>query len=411
MGRRFIPATIVVAVAAMAVSAGSAGMMLDRPRLWSAAVALAVLGGITPMIYAVNARILPVFSRRDWRSPEFLMGAMTCGVVGAWSVFAARATGRDGLETVGMALALAGALGFSASVGMLFRSEIVRPAPPMPYEGQAAADRTGIAFTRLAGIFLLVGMVVGVALTFWTPSRGRWDLVWAHSLLLGWFVNMASGVAYHTLPRWGGGRWRTPQLLRVHLILSTVALPLMLVALAINSTRLFTIAAPLQALAFVLLAINVVPLAARLAGPTRLGYLAAISFLMIGSLMGAMFAHDATFGARMRIAHAEINLFGWAGLLICGVGYYLFPRLFGSALRWPRLAYAQVALSALGVIVVALGWWWLRYQGESGRTAIQVGGLIVAGGLSVFAVNLIATLAFRSPLAMISPRSIRTVTK
>src|SRR5688500_14915471 len=80
MGRRFIPIVIVLAVAAFAVAAAALAFVADEPRLWSAAIALIVLGGITPMIYAVNVRIVPVFSRRQWTDPHAVYTAISAGV-------------------------------------------------------------------------------------------------------------------------------------------------------------------------------------------------------------------------------------------------------------------------------------------------------------------------------------------
>jgi hypothetical protein len=54
MGRALVPATMVAAMAAFAVGAGTVGFTPYRPAWWPAAVALVVLGGIAPMIYAVN---------------------------------------------------------------------------------------------------------------------------------------------------------------------------------------------------------------------------------------------------------------------------------------------------------------------------------------------------------------------
>jgi hypothetical protein len=56
-------------------------------------------------------------------------------------------------------------------------------------------------FTRMAGGYLLPGLVVGAALPWWRPGFGRWGLVWAHALLVGFIMSMASGVSYHVLPR------------------------------------------------------------------------------------------------------------------------------------------------------------------------------------------------------------------
>ena len=272
VGRRIVPFTLVAAALAFAVAAASAGLTLERPRLWSAAVALVVLGGITPTIYAVNLRILPVFSRRTWRWPRLFMAGILSALAGAWLTYLGRAFGWGSVETLGACAALAGGLLYAVSVIALFRSAPTSKfGPPLPFPEQAAVDAVGVRFTRLAGAYLLLGLLVGVMLRFWTPERGRWDLVWAHTLLLGWFLSMASGVCYHVLPRWTSARWRTPRLILPHYRVIQFGLPLMLLALALDTKWLFMLAGPLLALALLLFLFNVVPLVAAFAGHLAAG--------------------------------------------------------------------------------------------------------------------------------------------
>jgi hypothetical protein len=392
VGRRLVPVTLVAAACAFAVAAISAGLTLERPRLWSAAVALVVLGGITPTIYAVNLRILPVFSRRVWRWPRVLTAGTLSAMLGAWLVYLGRATGAGTVETLGACAALAGGLLYAVSVVALFRSAPTNaPAPPLPFAEQAAVDAVGVGFTRLAGLYLLLGLAVGVLLRFWTPERGRWDLVWAHTLLLGWFLSMASGVCYHVLPRWTSARWRTPRLIALHLRIIQLGLPLMLLALALNATALFMLAGPLLVAALLLFLFNVVPLVAHLPATTRLGVVLAGSFLVVGILLGGTFALDTVIGARLRLAHAELNLFGWSALLVCGMGYYLFPGFAGQPLRWPRLARGQLTAQACGVALSAGGWWWNAYVSDGARPLIVAGGFVTGLGMFTFAAIIAAT--------------------
>jgi hypothetical protein len=397
MGRRFIPIVVVAALAAFAVAAGAAALAPWRGQLWRAAVALIVLGGITPLIYAVNVRIVPVFARRTWRRPKLLYAGIGAALAGAWLVFVARYQFWERVETLGMALALAGGLLFSASLVLLFRSPpATAAAPPLPYPGQAAVDRLATNFMRLAGAWLLFGLSVGLLLTLWTPGSGRWDLVWAHALLVGWFVSMASGVTYHVLTRWTTHRWRWPRLIGAHLLVTLVALPAMVLALATDQDGLFKLAGPLQALAVLLWLANVVPIARQMPRESRAGVVVASGFLAFGVLLGASAAMDPVNHTRLRISHAEINLFGFAGLLVCGVGYYLLPRFAGHPLRWPRLAPAQISVHALAVVVSAVSWWWRLRFGTDLRLLILVSGLTISASFATFAVVMAAT--FRSGL-------------
>ena len=394
MGKRIVPSVVVAAILAFAVAAASIGFVPEIPRLWSAAVALVVLGGITPLIYAVNARIVPVFSGRSWPYPLFMYAAMLLAIAGAWLTYLGRALPSDVLQFAGASAALNGGLLFVLNVIWLFRSPKTSNAtPPLPYPEQAAIDRIGTHFMRLAGCFLLIGLAVGFVTVVWTPVRGRWDLVWAHLLLVGWFLSMASGVLYHVLPRWTDARWRHPRLIHAHLIMTLVGLPLMVVALAFDLYGLFAVAGPLQAAALFLFVWNIAPLAWRLPALSRPAVVGAACFLVLGVLLGASVAMDPANHANLRLAHAQINLFGWAGLLICGVGYYLFPRFAGQPLRWPHLARLQLGAQLLGVVVSATAWWWYYAVNTVVEPLITASAFLMAGSFLTFAV--IVGMTFR----------------
>jgi hypothetical protein len=284
---------------------------------------------------------------------------------------------------------------------MLFRSPVSnRPAPPPPFEEQVPIDRIGIQFTRLAGIWLIIGLVVGLMIVVWTPSVGRWELVWAHAMLLGWFLSMASGVSYHVLPRWTGQQWRWPRLPGIHLRLVQIGLPVMLLALALDTQWLFIVAGPIQTIALLIYIANVLPQAGRLPTIPRIGVTAAAWMLVIGATLGAGFALDPVNHVTLRSTHAQTNLFGWAGLLVCGVGYYLFPRFAGQALTWPRLAKFQMALLVVAVVVNATIWWWYVSRDQSVQTWLIGTGLLITLSLTTYALIVGKTFFAASPAAV-----------
>jgi hypothetical protein len=355
---------------------------------------------------------VPVFSRRKWQSARLLAAALVLAPAGAWLAFAGRALDVEALDVAGAVTSLAAGLAFIVSVVRLFRSPAgAVVGPPLPYPGQAAIDRVGIAFTRLAGIYLLFGLLAGVFVSLWEPTRGRWDLVWAHALLLGWFLQMASGVIYHVLPRWTGRPWRTPRLIVAHLRLNQLALPAMLAGLALDLDTLFTAGGATMAVALLLLVVNIAPLASALPPLPRAGVTAAGLSLLAGITLGTIFAFDPAVGARLRQSHALLNLFGWTSLLVSGVGYYLFPNFAGRPLRWPRLAAGQLALLATGVLLGAAGWWW-RSEGGSADGLILVGGALIGVSLLLFATIVAATFrraghGTMARVALAKPASIR----
>jgi hypothetical protein len=381
VGRYLVPAAMVAAMFAFATAALAAGLTPYRPGWWQAAVNLVVLGGITPMIYAVNVRILPVFSRRSWPRESWLRLQMGLAIAGAWMVFAGHIANWAWAVVAGSGLALGGGIMFSANVVGLFRQPAVRSAPPLPYPGHIAVDRIATQFMRLSGAYLVIGLTIGVITSVWQPETGRWDLVWAHAMLIGFLLSMASGVCYHVLSRWTGRPWRAVMPIRLHIAIVALGLPVMLLALATDRGGVFAIAGPLQAVAIGLFLVNIVPMVPALPDLTRPAFLAAALLLIAGSALGAMFAIEPAIGARLRLAHAEINLFGWTGLLISGVGYYLVPRFAGQPLRWPRLAAVQLSALVVGVALAAVAIAWRAYGDGPASLVLFAQGMVCAGFL------------------------------
>jgi hypothetical protein len=372
---------MVAAMLAFAIAAIAVGLTPYRPGWWQGAVSLAVLGGVTPMIYAVNFRIVPVFSRRSWPSEAWLRLQMGLSITGAWAVFAGHFANRQWIVIAGSGLALGAGILFSAHLVRLFREPVMRPAPPLPYPGQTAVDRVATGFMRLAGVYLLIGLFVGVVTSVWRPETGRWDLVWAHAMLVGFFLSMASGVCYHVLGRWTGREWRSLAPIRLHFAVVVLGLPVMLLALATDQATLLAIAGPLQAIAIGLFLANIAPMVPALPDVTRPAFVCAMILLGGGVVLGAAFAINPAIGARLRLTHADINLFGWTSLLISGAGYYLVPRFAGQPLRWPRLAAVQLGALMVGVVLGAVAMAWRAYGDGPASLVLFAQGLVCAGFL------------------------------
>jgi hypothetical protein len=408
---RLTPIAFVAGPLSLAAAALLAGGVPEHPRWWGAALALAILAGIAPVIVGVNIRVVPVFARRTWRDPALLALAIGGLLAGGWGMALGRALPEPALERAWSAAALVGGLAFIAALARLFRHPpAATPAPPLPYPDQAVIDRIAIRFTRLSGMMLIVGLVVGAVRPWWTPAGGRWDLVWAHALLVGFVLCMIHGTAYHVLARWTTARWRSPRLAVWHWRVTAVALPLMLVALAVNERLLFMIAGPAQALAIGLWLLHAAPLLAKLPGPSRGGALAAIALLAVGVTLGGLFAHEPWMGPRLRLAHADLNVFGAVGLFITAFGTYFVPRFAGRPFRWPRFAVVPPALLAGGVIAGAALFAWRAYGGDVPGWGLPAAHAVVAAGYlalaALFAQPFLA--ARRAPAVTVSTISLGT---
>jgi len=398
---------MVGAAIALAAAALAAGVSPWEPTWWTAAVQLAILGGITPMIYAVNIRLVPMFARRQWVEPRMLVAQVTTGAAGAWLAFMGTGLREVALQRAGHLLAFGGGLLFMVNIVRLFRQRAAIPAAVADRnEIQQAVDRIATRFTRFSGTMLVLGLAIGVVLTWWRPAQGRWELVWAHTLLVGFFLTMAAGVCYHVLPRWTGTTWPSVARIALHLRLVAVSLPVMLVALATDSDWLFLIGGPLQAVAITLFLVNVLPLVWRLQGPLRVGIVAAGLFLIAGVGLGVAFAIDPALGARLRQTHATTNLFGWGGLLISAFGRRFLPGFAGRELRWPWLSRVQVATLLVGAVGGAGAMAW-RALGDGPDAAVLAAQAIMAAGMLLFAAQVGGTFAGSpppEPVVLIRPR-------
>jgi heme/copper-type cytochrome/quinol oxidase subunit 1 len=111
----------------------------------------------------------------------------------------------------------------------------------------------------------------------------------------------------------------------------------------------------------------------------------AFVYLAFGIGLGAWFAVDRAAGAWLRTLHAELNLWGWATLLIYGMAYHMLPRFAGRALRWPRLVAAQSWLASASVALVAIGWVAVLSALPLGQVVLLAGGALQVAAAALFA--------------------------
>ena len=406
MGKYLVPISMVGGMIGLATAALLIAFIPDHPTWWSAALSLAILGGIAPIIYGVNIRVVPVFGRRPWKHPNLLWLQVGFLLLGAWLRSIGLGERNDKLITVGSLLVLGSGILFMANIVNLFRQEPTTPSPPLPFPEQAAIDLIAIRFTRLSGLFLLTGLTIAATLSRWQPAEGRWDLVWAHTMLVGFVLSMASGTAYHVFSRWTGAPWKSVRSIRLHFQITVVFLPLMLIALATDWSLLFSIAGPLEAIALLLFLYNIKPMLLKMPFPSPPALVASSLFLLFGVFLGSWFAGHPEMGARFRWMHAEVNIFGWAGLLISGVAYYLVPRFAGRALVAPKAATVQIALLTGGVIAGAtlLG---LRSYGHGSDDWLIGSQISIALGFLLLAAVTAATFLLPRPNVAIEPIRVR----
>jgi cytochrome c oxidase cbb3-type subunit 1 len=100
--------------------------------------------------------------------------------------------------------------------------------------------------------------------------------------------------------------------------------------------------------------------------PVLLFFATALAWLLLGSVAGVLASFELhwpdllagigflTFG-RLRTAHLNAMIYGWASLAMCGVSLWMLPRLVHRELQWPRVAIAGAVLWNAGVAIGVAG--------------------------------------------------------
>ena len=130
--RAIIATAVTAAPIAMAVALALAGYSQTNGAWWTASVQLAVLGGITIMIYGVNVQALPVHSGKQWRNLSLVATQVAAGIAGAWIAALGYGWREEALTRLGHLLALAGAALFLVNLMLLFAGPGARP-PRIPW--------------------------------------------------------------------------------------------------------------------------------------------------------------------------------------------------------------------------------------------------------------------------------------
>lgn len=82
-------------------------------------------------------------------------------------------------------------------------------------------------FIRASLVWLGVGVLIGLSMSFWPGAALVYRPAHLHANLLGFVSMMIFGVAYHVIPRFTGRPLHRPQLASVHLWVANLGLALM----------------------------------------------------------------------------------------------------------------------------------------------------------------------------------------
>jgi len=97
-----------------------------------------------------------------------------------------------------------------------------------------------------------------------------------------------------------------------------------------------------------------------------------------------------------RTAHLHMNLLGFVGGMIFGVGYHVLPRFVGHPLHSAALARAHVWAGNVGLALLAGGFAWRVTDPVPAQRVIVAGGALAAAGALMFVYNIWRTLDGRA---------------
>lgn len=130
--------------------------------------------------------------------------------------------------------------------------------------------------------------------------------------------------------------------------------------------------------------------------PVLVGFAFAMFWLLEGSVLGDIASFKlhwpdllsqpdvATFG-RLRPAHLNAMIYGWASSAMFSVALWMMPRLCRTPLQWPRMALAGIVIWNAGVVVGLVlllagftdGMEWLEYDRRRADPLLVLGALLV----------------------------------
>ena len=117
----------------------------------------------------------------------------------------------------------------------------------------------------------------------------------------------------------------------------------------------------------------------------------ALAWLSLGVLLGVTMTLRPEL-VLYRTSHLHMNLLGFVGGMIFGVGYHVLPRFVGHPLHSPKLATIHWWLANTGLALLAGGFAWRVTAGLSAQWMIIAGGALAATGALCFAFNIWRTL-------------------
>ncbi len=265
----------------------------------------------------------------------------------------------------------------AAAVPVAAGGLVTANAPPLRLPGEHFT--AGIIFLALGALSLVCVAPRLAAGTFIAPHVAAV----VHLFTVGFISMSIFGALYQFLPVAVGTPIRSQRLAHVAFVLLAAGVPVFVVSLAGSISILIPIGAAMMALAFTLVAGNVIAtLAASADRSVTWWALSAASVFLVATMgFGLFLAFDVVTGVAgalrfdLLLVHVHVALAGWVVMVMIGVGHRLLPMFMlshGASERPARVAVASISGGCI-LLMIPLG--------SSIRIAA---GMLIALGVAAF---------------------------
>lgn len=239
-----------------------------------------------------------------------------------------------------------------------------------------------LGFIISSFIYLILTAILGIIFLLSNSFNYGLMVATVHSLLLGFATMLVFGVNYHIIPMFSGRSFYSQGLAYVHLAMANLGIVGMLLPLPFSnypgnisiSVKLSSILFALSIFVFIynMMRTFMSPLSKEsVPNPFGEGDKAAdkmairftaisVVYLIIGCPLGVFFLLRPDYIPYLRPVHVHINLIGFISIMIFGVSYHMFPRFAAKPLFSVRMGKIQFWFANIGVIGMALCWWFFE---------------------------------------------------
>lgn len=199
------------------------GYMAISPNGWSyfrVHFHITLLGWVMMMIFGVAYHIFPRFSGNPVRKAALTKTNYRIANTGIILMALALVYAEEGSNTTlaNYAMGFAGLI--EGLAGIIFVYNIL----PSVMGGERTMGKASVRFVKASLSYFMIGIIMGVCMTFHPSLAGKIMPVHAHLNVLGWITMMIFGVGYYIIPRFAGKTLYSQKLANIHFWIANIAL-------------------------------------------------------------------------------------------------------------------------------------------------------------------------------------------